>query len=235
MYAFRSNAVENTQVREPLAKNDKELDVHSIWETIQGEGPLVGSPAVFVRLSGCNLQCPLCDTDYTSNRKMWSPDHILKVVSSLRKKGLVVITGGEPFRQQIGPLVYLLLRTGYQVQVETNGSIYQRQMPYGSFMVICSPKSPTINSLLGNYVSAYKYVVQAGHIDSDGFPTRVLGTDMKVARPTQKYFHPSEIYIQPADEQDEVRNAANLKAALEVCFKHGYRMCIQTHKILGLA
>ena len=54
-------------------RGDGLLAVHSIFYTIQGEGPFAGETAVFVRLAGCNLQCPLCDTDYTSDRRMVGP------------------------------------------------------------------------------------------------------------------------------------------------------------------
>jgi len=65
----------NTQ---PIEKRQHttELEVHSIFYTIQGEGPFCGTPAVFVRLAGCNLQCPSCDTDYTSKRTRMTAEEI---------------------------------------------------------------------------------------------------------------------------------------------------------------
>ena len=78
---------------------NKMLDVHSIFYTIQGEGPFTGCPAVFVRLAGCNLKCPGCDTDYTSNRTPMTAEQILNKILELASPAtLVVITGGEPFR-----------------------------------------------------------------------------------------------------------------------------------------
>src|SRR5262245_30518232 len=79
------------------------LYVNSIFQTIQGEGPLSGERAIFLRLAGCNLQCPLCDTEYTK-RNEWSIETVVdKIIENQfpenRHNQLVVITGGEPFRQ----------------------------------------------------------------------------------------------------------------------------------------
>ena len=61
----------NTQPAEKQVKSSGLiLAINSIFYTIQGEGPFAGSPAVFVRLAGCNLQCPMCDTEYTSRQQM---------------------------------------------------------------------------------------------------------------------------------------------------------------------
>jgi len=91
---------------QPIEKSvfDEEgrLNVVKVWSTIQGEGPFTGTPAVFVRLAGCNLQCPLCDTNYTTNRKLRSAEEVADLVQSEHSKtSLVVLTGGEPFRQNV--------------------------------------------------------------------------------------------------------------------------------------
>ena len=86
------------------------LWVHSIFPTIQGEGIFAGVPAVFLRLGGCNLQCPFCDTDYTEGSEWMQGDQIVYLVRFFmpRKANLVVITGGEPMRQKLGPLIKTL-------------------------------------------------------------------------------------------------------------------------------
>ena len=104
----------NIQPIEKLAHPvDGKLDVHSIFFTIQGEGPFTGHPAIFIRLAGCNLQCPKCDTDYTSKRSRMLYQDILGEVRRLtpkthKNRTLIVITGGEPLRQDLHMLLDLI-------------------------------------------------------------------------------------------------------------------------------
>src|SRR4051812_26652612 len=116
----------NAQLKEPIRKHPRPwVDIVDIFLTIQGEGPEHGKAAVFIRTAGCNLDCPLCDTDYTTNRKVVLIDDIVAKVKELRNKCLVVITGGEPFRQNTTQyLCEKLLLKGYQVQIETNGCFW---------------------------------------------------------------------------------------------------------------
>ena len=116
----------NKQPAEKQHLTDFTVEVHSIFDTIQGEGPFAGSPAVFIRLTGCNLQCQFCDTEYTSVREAITPVEALNRVKAAHgdsPRGLVVLTGGEPFRQNISPLCAALLHAGYHVQIETNGTM----------------------------------------------------------------------------------------------------------------
>ncbi|WP_022665124.1 7-carboxy-7-deazaguanine synthase QueE [Desulfospira joergensenii] len=99
------------------------LNVCEIFFSLQGESTFAGLPCVFVRLSGCNLNCSWCDTLYskTESRPM-SLDKILERVESYACP-LVEITGGEPLIQDQTPdLVSKLLKKGFQVLLETNGS-----------------------------------------------------------------------------------------------------------------
>lgn len=100
------------------------LRITEIYRSIQGEGRHAGYPCIFVRLTGCNLRCSWCDTEYGYNGgKDYSIDEILKKVSSYNTN-LVEITGGEPLLQEETPkLVDLLLENGYTVLIETAGSI----------------------------------------------------------------------------------------------------------------
>ncbi len=233
----------NTQVREKRVNNPF-LDVHSIFPTIQGEGPFVGHPATFLRLAGCNLDCPACDTDYTSKRELFSPTALL---SKIREHGrssndrntdrrLIVITGGEPFRQSCGEFVRVALSDGYRIQFETNGTLYDPSMePYFmSVTMVCSPKSTGIAYEMEERLQNYKYVVKAGEIDpSDGLPTSSLMAGVRPYRPRRPDLRPA-IYVQPCDEQDALANKANTEAAVKSCMDFGYRLCLQTHKIVNL-
>lgn len=215
---------------------DGVLQVHSIFATIQGEGPFAGQPATFVRLTGCNLQCPLCDTEYTSQRHFMSPDSVLlEVESKTAPNKLVVISGGEPFRQNLTPLVEHLCSRGYRVQIETNGTLAPSPRLTLDVTVVCSPKTGRVNPKLYPYIDAYKYVVRQGQINpADGLPELALDhpAEPQVARPHTDFA--GQIFVQPADEQDVDRNAVNLIEAMASALKHGYTLCLQQHKILHL-
>lgn len=224
----------NQQRPEPRLDNPDAILIHHVWETMQGEGPHAGKPAVFVRLTGCNIQCPACDTEYTSQRHSMSPVESVEVVKAIRRSGLVVLTGGEPLRQDITAMVKLLLDEGYEVQIETNGTLY-RDLPFEHkrLMVVCSPKTSRIDALLADKVSAWKYVMDADHIDPvDGLPTTVLHGHGHVARPPR--WNVAPIYVQPLDVNDPVENDRHLDAVVKTCMKHGYRLCLQVHKLIGL-
>jgi 7-carboxy-7-deazaguanine synthase len=218
------------------------LEVHSIFDTIQGEGPFCGTPAVFIRLAGCNLQCPACDTDYTSRRANCQVSLVMSEVQALRTSGLVVITGGEPFRQDLNALIRTLVDAGYYVQIETNGSLappdyfgfHDRvDTRYGAYIVV-SPKAGKVHPRTAREACCFKYVLAANSVASDGLPRLALAhpAHPMVARPPLGYDRP--IYLQPQDDKDPVTNAANLKACVESCMTHGYILQLQVHKIINM-
>lgn len=213
------------------------LEVHSIFYTIQGEGPHAGRPAVFVRLYGCNLQCPACDTDYTSTRTSLSPAALARIVAeryAAPGPPLVIITGGEPFRQPIGPAVEALLDLGCLVQVETNGTLPPPSLVDAlNFQVVCSPKTGAVNKALLPFITAYKYVLAADSIAlDDGLPLRALEHPARprLARP-RKGFNRRFIYVQPMDPDPE---GANLRACIDATYRFGYTLSLQQHKIIGV-
>ncbi len=218
------------------------LYVHSIFYTIQGEGPFAGRPAVFVRLYGCNLQCPGCDTDYTSQRFHWYPEPLARrIVSNFKAptSPLVILTGGEPLRQDIMPLVGALQKAGCVVQVETNGTLplpkrrANDTAQLTSIQIVCSPKTGRVNKMLERFITAYKYVVTADQVSKeDGLPLTALGYPAHpiLARPREG-FPTEQIYVQPVDPDPD---GTNLKACIESCYKFGYTLCLQQHKIIGV-
>lgn len=222
------------------ATDGEYLDVHSVFKTIQGEGPFSGQAATFFRLAGCNLSCPFCDTNYTEGRAILDLDDAMKCIAALVVPNkLVVITGGEPFRQTIGPFVKRLLDSGYRVQIETNGTVYDETMkevrwnPYLS--VVCSPKG-RVHPTLKPEVSALKYILEAGHVaPSDGLPLRVLGTQSNVwiERPWQGFM--GKMYVQPCYvENDPETTHRNVEACIDSVMKYGYTLSLQLHKVLDL-
>lgn len=232
--------------KQPIEKRDLSKDgsveVHSIFYTIQGEGPFCGTPAVFVRLAGCNLQCPGCDTEYTSTRKRMMPDEVSNAVFALATRGLVVITGGEPFRQNLKKLISKLVWSGYYVQIETNGTLEPAPVAYGietsrrkGVYIVCSPKTGKIHPRIYQTACALKYVVEAGDVrEEDGLPmTALKHTALPYpARPPADWKR--AVYIQPMDSKDEARNSANMIAAVESALKFGYILQLQVHKYIGV-
>ena len=100
------------------------LKVNELFYSIQGESSHAGRPCVFVRLTGCNLRCSYCDTRYAYDEgQNLEIDEIIDRVTSYRCR-LIEITGGEPLIQKETPeLIYQLLERGFEVLLETNGSI----------------------------------------------------------------------------------------------------------------
>ncbi|MCG8687793.1 MAG: radical SAM protein [Desulfobacterales bacterium] len=100
------------------------LDICEIFHSLQGESTWAGLPCVFVRLSGCNLDCSWCDTPYAATEaESMSIESIIETVSAFGCN-LVEITGGEPLIQKETPaLISALLAKGFQVLLETNGSM----------------------------------------------------------------------------------------------------------------
>lgn len=218
----------NKQPIEKLRPYDGRIEVHSQWITIQGEGPFAGTPAIFLRLAGCDLQCPLCDTLYADRREAQKVEDIVTFCKRELPR-LVVITGGEPFRQKIGELCSLLVHSGKKVQIETNGTLYSDVSSLVT--VVCSPKTSKIHPAMAECVDAWKYVLRHDAVSPlDGLPTSALGMKQPPARPTNHF----EIYVQPCDDQDEEINRLNVEAAVDSCLRFGYRLCLQTHKIVGL-
>ena len=240
---------------QPIEKRDHHqdgrLDVHSVFRTIQGEGPFTGHASVFVRLAGCNLQCPSCDTEYTSKRTLYTVESLVSQVKTWAAAPyLVVITGGEPFRQNVQPFVVALVAEGYRVQIETNGTLapFLRDRGLGVFsylcshnfndyarcFIVCSPKAGKVNAELAPLISAYKYVMNAGLVAADGLPVLALDhtASPHVARPHRGFKGP--VYLQPCDDKDPELNGANLSACIASVLKHGYILQLQVHKIIDL-
>lgn len=221
---------------EQVWDSEGRLEIVSVFETIQGEGPFAGEPCVFVRLAGCNLRCPGCDTDYTSGRRTVSVETLIQEVRSKRPSGLVVITGGEPFRQRLTLALSALVSSGYRVQIESNGRLFEADVPpllsEEKVTLVCSPKGP-INVAWQPHLRHLKYVLRSPEVSAlDGLPMSSIGYPFPPERPWHGF--QGTVWLQPFDAQNEEENRAHRRAAIDSCLKHGYRLSLQTHKILGL-
>jgi 7-carboxy-7-deazaguanine synthase len=108
------------------------MQVTEIYRSLQGESSYAGLPCVFVRLTGCNLRCTWCDSEYTfyGGRKM-GLDEVEAEVRRLAPSGLVEVTGGEPLLQdrEAVTLMERLLALGYTVLLETSGERPLQNVP----------------------------------------------------------------------------------------------------------
>jgi organic radical activating enzyme len=208
-----------------------ELEVQAIFKTIQGEGILVGVPAIFIRLGGCNLACTFCDTEF-EDFSLMHIDNILQEISTLSKNAenekttkLVVITGGEPLRQPIELFCETLLNNDFQVQIETNGTLY-RHLPR-EVLIICSPKAGKIGytkirpDLLPR-INALKFIISKNITQYNNVPE--LGQTI--------YNIP--VFVQPMDQNDQKLNIDNNDLAVKIALEKNYRLSVQVHKFLGI-
>ena len=205
-----------------------QLQVQDIFLTIQGEGPFTGRPAVFIRLGGCNLQCSFCDTEFESFTTITLENilaQVQKLMPAINTTPLIVITGGEPLRQEINPLCTQLITLGYDVQLETNGLLY-RNVPK-EVSIVCSPK-PTqrgysmIRDDVLQHVIAIKFLVST-HIENY----------QDIAEVGQSKYG-IDVYIQPIDEVDAQQNILNQELAIKLAHQHNARFSLQLHKVIGV-
>ncbi|XYI01416.1 7-carboxy-7-deazaguanine synthase QueE [Sorangium sp. So ce1128] len=212
------------------------LWIQEVFFTLQGEGPFAGQPAIFIRFAGCNLRCFWCDTDFESSTDHPTLDELVGRVSAMRPPScdLAVLTGGEPFRQNIVPLLQRLLADGLRVQIETSGSLWLDLPEHPRLSVVCSPKTTKLHPAIIPRITAYKYVIAAGETDpEDGLPTLSTqrpGHRARIARPSSDV----RVYVMPRDDGDPRANIVNQQACVEVAKCFGYTFTLQMHKILSI-
>jgi len=232
--------------RSPEKGDGTELWVQEVFHSIQGEGPYAGERAVFVRLAGCNLACTWCDTEFESSD--WGPsidelrEEVVKLANAQTE--LVVITGGEPLRQEVHFLIQGLLTREFKVQVETSGSVWPRAGVPEDALLVVSPKTPKVHpEILKREGSVWKYVVELGRVGEDGLPDYSPQKGLRkkpVARPPKGAL----IFVQPCDMNSpgvpygigdaSTKTRGNLHQAVESVMNHGYTLSVQMHKLAGL-
>src|SRR4051812_23446564 len=206
--------------------------VKELYYTLQGEGAQTGRAAVFLRFAGCKLwsglekdrqaaTCRFCDTDFfgtdgPGGGKYRDAAALAKIVAatwpaSASGTPYVVCTGGEPLLQLDAALIAALHDTGFEVGVETNGTLLP---PPGLDWICVSPKADAEQKLTrGDELKLIYPQENAG-------PERYAGQDFR------------HFFLQPMD--NSVRDA-NIRAAIRYCLAHPqWRLSLQTHKLLGI-
>ncbi len=186
------------------------MKVNEIFYSVQGEGIYTGTPAVFVRLAGCNMRCDFCDTDHEPFTEMTEEEIISKVNEYPARH--IVMTGGEPALQLTETLVVALKNGRHFVQVETNGT---RPLPAIDKIdwVTCSPKGE----------------VRVQRIDE----LKVLYWGQDVSQ--QEKTEAKTRCLQPLDTGDEKRNKEITEQTLQYILQNPrWKLSLQTHKILNM-
>ena len=205
------------------------LKLNETFNSIQTEGILAGRPAYFIRLSGCNLRCSFCDTDHEPGKKM----SVKKIIKRMEKEALsstVILTGGEPMMHDgTTELVTAIIRLGWIVQIETNGTVVPKDFPFlppdkgykAGMVIVCSPKTKKIHKDILKSASCFKYVVKSGETGKDGLPVGIAKP------PTERY---SSVMLSPMFEKDPKRTQDNAKHVVDLCLQYGFYMTYQYHK-----
>ena len=208
--------------------------VKEIYYTLQGEGAQTGRPAVFLRFAGCNLWsgrekhrnqavCRFCDTEFVGTDgpgggKFIDAAGLATAVKSLWPDGVasapyVVCTGGEPLLQLDEPLIEKLHDAGFEVGVETNGTI---AAPPGIDWLCVSPKGAAAL----RQVSGHELKLVYPQVEPEAQPDRFESLEF------------DEFYLQPLDSPEREENT---RLASVYCDTHPrWQLSIQTHKELGI-
>jgi organic radical activating enzyme len=190
------------------------LALAEIFYSVQGEGTWTGTPAVFVRLAGCNLNCRFCDTDYSLQAFASVGD----VVARVRELGgncpMVILTGGEPLAQtESSDLIEALRADGRRVHIESNGTV-PVELARDVWLTV-SPKE-RLHPAMAQRANEVKLIVDGRVPDEwlEAFAGRTVS-----------------VFLQP-----EGNKPANVLLAVEAAkaWPDRYRLSLQTHKFIGV-
>lgn len=194
----------------------KMYKINEIFYSLQGEGRWTGRPAVFIRMSGCNLKCPFCDTDFRGFREMNAEDIVAECLQLGGECRFIVITGGEPTLQVDTALTEALHQQGYYLSMETNGT---HPIPDGIDWITCSPKQ--------DFTEGGKIAI--AHADELKL---VFDGEHEV---TDHGLKASYKYLQPCDVGNDARNRLILDECIQYIKLHPeWQLSLQMHKIVGI-
>lgn len=187
------------------------MRVNEIFYSLQGEGHFSGTPAVFLRLSGCNLRCPFCDTNHEAIVDM-TEEEIVGEVSAFPARH-IVITGGEPAMQLTASLTAALHAAGFFIQIETNGTI-KLAVGVDIDWITCSPKERRVQL---DRVDELKVL----------FMNQDVSDYLKI--PAQEY------RLQPLDSGDAINNDKILADTIAyILANQKWKLSLQTHKLVNI-
>ncbi len=198
---------------------EKSYPIVEIFHSVQGEGYHTGTPSIFIRFGGCNLSCTWCDTDFS----VWDRMTISEIINEVEKHSTkrIIYTGGEPAMQKLRPLSDELHSKGYNIAIETNGTI---ELENGLVDWICvSPK---------NMIHPEFPIKQ-----TEGHELKVVytGQDLSMYDELKKGF--DNLFLQPCydESKDAGINGKTFHSTFDMVMQNpGWNLSLQTHKWMGV-
>lgn len=217
--------------------------VNEVFETLQGEGVFTGVPAIFVRLQGCPVGCPWCDTRQTWDKLehnqvkpadvirtdgsigRWAEHDAKSLLEAFKQQGFnarhIVITGGEPCLYPLTELTEAFNAAGFRTQIETSGT-FEVNCSADTWVTV-SPKvgmkggMPVLRQALERANEIKHPVATEAHIEE--LDQLLRGLDLK----------DKTICLQPISQKSRAT-----ALAMKVCIERNWRLSIQTHKYLDI-
>jgi len=235
-------------VDEVLDTEERKIECSEIFHSLQGEGPSVGTPAVFVRTHKCMLACIWCDSKFATDPRdsgyakyeLLTPSEITRRIKKLSSGGLVVLTGGEPLIWQRGlaDVVKNLSPLDYSIEVETSGYIEPRVLAETRVRFIVSPKlMNTRNFPVELNHDAMSAFTELALKERAIFKFVVMGerpvTDIEeVQGVVDRFGIPREsVYIMP-EGVSAVRVLEGMRLVAELCIRRGWHLTPRLHTLL---
>lgn len=191
------------------------LKVNEIFYSLQGEGGRQGEASIFIRLSGCNLHCDFCDTEFESGNWM-DLNEILSKIKDFHCNW-IVWTGGEPSLQLNDEALLFFRQKGYKQAIESNGCFpFLPLLDY----TVCSPKGNPVYAKLKNE-----------KVDEVRIPVRAGEKIPEIRDLPEAGFY----FLSPVFEPDEKASEDNIIFCVEEIKKNpGWRLSLQVHKLIGM-
>ena len=199
--------------------SEKTYPIVEIFHSVQGEGYHTGTPSIFIRFGGCNLQCSWCDTDFSK----WDRMSITEIMAILKQwtTRRIIYTGGEPAMQKLRPLSDELHSKGYNIAIETNGTI---ELKEGLVDWICvSPK----DMLYPEFSIKQR--------KGDELKVVYTGQDLSMYDNLKKGF--DNLFLQPCydESKDAGTNGKTFYSTFDIVMQNpGWNLSLRTHKWMGV-
>lgn len=220
------------------------VKINEVFQSIQGEGAFTGVPSIFVRLQGCPVGCPWCDTKHTwevdnadqrtiavvmaenQESSTWFEADIKQLVELFEQQHYqakhIIITGGEPCMYDLTDITSQLIDNGFSVQIETSGT----------FEVQCHPDtwvtvSPKVN-MRGGYQVLDSALNRANEIKHPVAMEKHIDELDELLQRLEPANQPL-VYLQPISQQQRATDLA-----IDTCIKRNWRLSLQTHKFIGI-